>query len=191
MRGNTVALSAFCVVIATTAVVSASASATTKSSKSSTASRSHIPKNGGMVNLTAYSDNDGPTSDVVLTGVIGDYGHAVRMSTSGSRQDDELQLALSRGSFRLDISGVEGKLEKALGTDFPTNTATCSGFESVTGTAPIMSGSSTGAYTGLQGTFHLTVSVNEVASAPCPENDTSPYLAQTVFISGVGLVSLK
>jgi hypothetical protein len=57
MRGNTVALSAFCVVIATTAVVSASASATTKSSKSSTASRSHIPKNGGMVNLTAYSDN--------------------------------------------------------------------------------------------------------------------------------------
>jgi hypothetical protein len=33
---------------------------------------------GSTVHLTDYTDNDGPTSTVILAGVIGDYGTAVR-----------------------------------------------------------------------------------------------------------------
>jgi hypothetical protein len=143
------------------------------------------------VNLSDYSDNDGPTSSVVLSGAIGDYGRAVRIS-SGNTPDGELKLIMSRGSFGLDIASVETKLIKAIGTDFPTNSSTCSGLETVTGTAPIMTDSGTGSYKGLSGTLHVTISINEVESWPvCPQTDTSPFLAQTVFISGSGHVSLK
>jgi hypothetical protein len=179
--------------LATSAMVVGSASASPKNSKSLVAFGPHIPKAGGTVNFSAYSDNDGPTSTLVLTGVIGDYGHAVRMTTSGSKtQDNELQLTMSEGSFRLDIAGIEGELVRAVSTDFPTNGTTCSGLEVVTGNAPIVSGSGTRAYEGLQGTFRLTISINEVEKWPaCPKDDTSPYLAQTVFISGSGSVSPK
>lgn len=163
------------------------------STRSSGAFGPSIPRGGGTVNFTAFSNNDGPTSVLVLTGDVGDYGHAVRITTSGSKtQDNELRLSMSRGSFRLDIAGIEGKLVKALGSDFPTNAKTCSGLEVVAGTAPIVSGSGTQAYAGLYGTFHLKITINEVEKWPnCPRNDTSPYLAQSVFIDGSGSVSLK
>jgi hypothetical protein len=175
------------------AVAVGGASASTKNPTSLAAFGPQIPKAGGTVNLSAYSDNDGPSSTLVLTGVIGDYGHAVRMTTSGSaKQDDELELSMSRGSFRLDIAGIEGKLVRAVTSDFPTNGTTCSGLEVVAGKAPIVSGSGTRAYEGVQGTFHLVISINEVEKWPaCPKDDTSPYFAQTVFISGSGAVSLK
>jgi hypothetical protein len=193
MRKRTFAVGGICIVLAASALVVASASASTKALNSSAAFGPSIPKGGGLVNFTAYSDNDGPTSVLILTGDIGDYGHAVRITTSGSAtQDNELQLAMSRGSFRLDISNIEGKLAKAVNSDFPTNGTTCSGLEEVSGTAPIVSGSGTRAYSGLQGTFHLNISINEVERWPaCPKNDTSPYLAQTVFISGSGSVTLR
>jgi hypothetical protein len=188
-----VALGACGVLLATMFVANVVAAAAPKSSSSLNAFGPHIPKDGGTVNLTAYSDNDGPTSAVVLTGVIGDYGHAVRVTTTGSKtQDDDLELTMTRGSFRLDIAGIEGRLVKAVNSDFPTNATTCSGIEEVTGRAPIVSGTGTRAYEGLRGTFHLTVSINEVERWPvCPNDDTSPYLAQTVFISGSGSVSLN
>ena len=45
---------------------------------------------------------------------------------------------------------------------FRPNTTTCSGLEVVTGTAPIVSDTGTRDYAGLHGTFHLTISINEV-----------------------------
>lgn len=192
MRIRSLALSALCVVLSGSALDVASVAAAPKGSRSLMAFGPHIPKAGGRVNLTAYSDNDGPTSVLVLTGVIGDYGHAVRITTNGSKtREDELQLKMSRGSFRIDIAGIERKLVKAVNSDFPTNTTTCSGLEAVDGTAPIVSGSGTRDYEGLRGAFDLTISINEVEKWPaCPKDDTSPYLAQTVVVTGSGSVSL-
>jgi hypothetical protein len=167
-------------------------SAAPKASKPVLAAGPHVPQSGGKVNLTSFSNNDGPTSKVVLTGSIGDYGSAVRMSTGGSLKDSELKLEMTRGSFRLDIAVIESELVKSAGSGFPTNQATCSGLLDITAASPIVSGSGTGAYRGIHGTFHLTVSINEVESWPvCPKTDTSPYLSQTAFITGSGLVSLK
>ena len=167
-------------------------SAAPKASKPVLAAGPHVPRSGGKVNLTSFSNNDGPTSKVVLTGSIGDYGSAVRMSTGGSLKDSELKLEMTRGSFRLDIAVIESELVKSAGSGFPTNQATCSGLSDVTAASPIVSGSGTGAYRGIHGTFHLTTSINEVESWPvCPETDTSPYLYQTGIITGSGLVRLK
>ena len=192
MGHKTLLLSA-CAVLAATAPSTSSVSAAPMDSMSQNAFGPHIPKAGGTVNLSAYSDNDGPTSSLVLSGVIGDYGHAVRMTASGSKtQDDELQLTMSRGSFRLDIAGIERQLLTSFGSDFPTNETTCSGLEVANGMAPIVSGSGTRAYEGLHGSFYLVISINEVEKWPlCPKDDTSPYLAQTVYISGSGSVSLR
>lgn len=152
-----------------------------------------VPASGGIVRITGYSDNDGPNSSVVVTGVIGDFGKAIRGSFPGSSTDqyNELDLRLTRGSFGLNIAGVERDLLTAISGHFPTNAKTCSGEVSVSGGASIDSGSGTGAYKGLSGTITLTITINEVESPPrCPTTDTSPLLAQTVFISGFGSVSL-
>lgn len=140
--------------------------------------------------ITAYSDNDGSTSRVVVTGVIGDYGKAVRTNTPGSSGEyNELDLKLARGSFGLNIASLERELVAAISGHFPTNRATCSGEVDVSGEAAIDSGSGTGAYRGLTGSLALTITINEVESPPsCPATDTTPFLAQTVFISGSGKV---
>jgi hypothetical protein len=153
----------------------------------------HVPKSGGIVRVTGYSDNDGPTSSVVVTGVIGDFGKAVRTNSPGSSaaEYNELDLHLARGTFGLNIAHLESELGAAISGHFPTNSMTCSGEVVVSGGAAIDSGSGTGAYKGLSGTLQLSITINEVESPPhCPNTDTSPFLAQTVFISGSGKVSL-
>jgi hypothetical protein len=152
----------------------------------------HVPKSGGIVRITGYSDNDGPTSRVVVTGVIGDFGKAVRTASGSSNATySELDIQLTRGSFGLNIAGVESELLAAISGHFPTNATTCSGEVSVSGGAAIDSGSGTGAYKGLRGNLTLTITINEVESPPdCPKTDTSPFLAQSVFISGSGRVAL-
>jgi hypothetical protein len=124
----------------------ASASTSTKT----LAEGPHVPKGGGEVQLTGYSINDGPSSDAVLTGVIGDYGEAIRTTNSGSSgtQYNELELSMTRGSFRLNIAGIESELEKAIYGAFPT-TSTCSGEVSVSDATPVVSGAGTGAYMNL------------------------------------------
>ncbi len=146
------------------------------------------------MNITAYSNNDGPKASVVLTGVIGDFGEAVRTYASGTSNKEYNQLAVSvtRGSFRLGIGGLESKLRSALSGGFPTNTSTCSGIVTATGKTPVVAGSGTGAYEGLSGNFNLTITINEVESWPkCPKTDTSPFLAETIFFNGTGTVSLQ
>jgi hypothetical protein len=143
------------------------------------------------VRITGYSNNDGPTSRVVVTGVIGDFGKAVRTASGSSNATyNELDLRLTRGSFGLNIAGIESNLLAAITGHFPTNATTCSGEVSVSGRATVDSGSGTGAYKGLSGNVTLSITINEVESPPhCPKTDTSPFLAQTVFISGSGKVS--
>jgi hypothetical protein len=169
-------------------------SAAPKSSTPAKAVGPHIPKGGGLVQLTGYSDNDGPKFSVTLTGVVGDYGTAVRTHVSGSSGGEYnlLQVSVTRGSFGLGIAGLESKLIRAIYGNFPTNTSTCSGLVSVSAPVPVVANSGTGAYKGLRGTFHVNITINEVESWPsCPTTDTSPFLAQSVVISGTGTVSLR
>ncbi|GAA5190156.1 hypothetical protein GCM10023322_44650 [Rugosimonospora acidiphila] len=39
---------------------------------------------GGNVHLTDYTDDDGPTSTVILAGAVGDYGKAESVNPDGS-----------------------------------------------------------------------------------------------------------
>jgi hypothetical protein len=168
-------------------------SAVPNSSKPLNAAGPHVPKGGGHVELTGYSNNDGPRSTVLLTGAVGDFGEAVRSYASGTTDSEynRLVLSLSRGSFQLGIASLESKLNAAFSGNFPSDTATCSGIVTITGSAPIVEGSGTRAYRGLSGTFTLTITINEVDSWPtCPKTDTAPFLAQTVFLTGAGTVSL-
>jgi hypothetical protein len=140
----------------------------------------------GTVQISGYSSNDGPKSVVVLTGAIGDYGDAVRTATVGQNgaQYTQLHLSLTRGSFRLNVAGIENQLV----TDFryfPSKSRTCSGVVTVNGTAPIVSGSGTGAYKGISGALQLTTTVHEVDSYP----GCASLLAETVYTTGSGTVA--
>jgi hypothetical protein len=149
-------------------------------------------KGSGLVQITAYSDDDGPTAAVVLTGAIGDFGMAVRTYAHGQveQQYNRLALTLSRGSFRLEIAGMEGGIVAAMG-QFPTDLNTCSGIEVVHARSPIVPGSGTGVYKGIGGTFQLTTTINEVDSWPnCPRAGQN-LIAQTVFVTGLGAVSFR
>jgi hypothetical protein len=117
----------------------AGVSGASKNGESTKPTGPHIPRSGGYVHITGFSDNDGPTSRVVVTGVIGDFGTAVRTTSPGSSntKDNELDLRLTRGSFGLNIAGIESNLLAAITGHFPTNATTCSGEVSVSGRATV------------------------------------------------------
>jgi hypothetical protein len=137
--------------------------------------------------LTAYSDNDGPSSTLVITGAIADFGHAMRVRTNGASHTDydQIDLQLTRGAFRLNIVDLETTLAQRF-KDFPTDPTTCSGIVTATAPTPIVSGSGTGAYQGISGSLAMTVTVNEVDASP----QCGGLLAQSVFTTATGTVSL-
>ena len=147
---------------------------------------------GGPVQITGYSDNDGPTSTVILTGAIGDFGNAVRTGTikraNGTikREYNQLDVVVTHGSFRLSIAGIENNLVSAF-SHFPSNTSTCSGIVTATGTTPIVAGSGTGAYKGISGDFKMIITIHEVDSWP----KCKALLGQAIFITGSGTVSFS
>lgn len=147
---------------------------------------------GGPVHLTDYTDNDGPASTVILTGGIGDYGTARSVHPDGSvdpEHGSQLALALGRGGFRLDIGALHQQFAAVLGA-LTADTATCSGTATITSDAAVVTGSGTGAYAGIAGTFHLTMTLDEVYKPPgCAENG-GEYLAQSIVTTGSGTVSL-
>lgn len=145
----------------------------------------------GTVHLTAYTDNDGPTSTVILTGAVGDYGTARSVNPDGSTSaghDGQLDLSLAHGSFRLDVADLDKRFAAAM-AGARVDTSTCSGTATVSGPVPIVAGSGTGSYQGIHGTFTLTITLDEVYQpAGCAE--TSPYLAQAILITGPGTVAV-
>jgi hypothetical protein len=182
----------FAVATVAALVTGGGVSVAAKNSTRTVAAGPQIPKAGGVVQLTTYQDNDGPTSTAVLTGAIGDYGKAVRTYANGTvvQQYNRLDLVVSHGSFELEIAGLEQSLVRAFGL-FPTDLKSCSGIEVVHATAPIAAGSGTGAYKGITGSFKLTVTINEVDSWPrCPRTGQG-LLTETVFGVGEGNVSLS
>jgi len=148
------------------------------------------PASPGNTHLTAYADDDGPSSTVVLAGAVGDYGKAQSVNPDGSvnpKHDSQLNLVLSRGTFRVSVAGLDKKLVAAM-ADLRVDTTTCSANASVSNAAPVVAGSGTGSYRGIRGTFMLTATLDEVYR-PTDCSETSPYLAQAIVISGFGMVT--
>lgn len=189
MRGRSRLVAVVLVALIALTSVSAIAGA---ASKPGAAGGRGSEKSGGVVEITAYSNNDGPSSSAVLSGDIADFGSAVRTSTNGAaaQQYNRLELKVSRGSFSLDISVLEKRLVAAFAL-FPTNQKTCSGVEVVTVSAPVAPGSGTGAYEGISGSFDLTVTINEVDNWPtCPKSGQN-LLTESIFVTGSGSVSFR
>jgi hypothetical protein len=144
----------------------------------------------GAVRLTGYSNSDGPRSTAILTGAIGDYGTAVSVHPDGTvdpQHSSQLRLGLTRGSFRIVIGPLDKQLVSAF-RRFPPDRVTCSGIVTVTGAAPVVADSGTGAYRGISGSFRLTIMIAEVdARRDC--SPSSAFLSQAVIMAGRGTVS--
>ena len=149
------------------------------------------PARGGTVRFTAYTNDDLPGATVVLTGAIGDFGEGVSVLPDGTidpEHTSDLNLALTHGSFRILIGPLHEKLVQAF-THFKPNKRTCSGHVAVTGAAPVVTGSGTGAYAAISGNLTLTITVNEVDGQSTCHNGASVLLAQSLYIAGSGIVS--
>jgi hypothetical protein len=147
--------------------------------------------NRQSVHLTAYSDNDGPTSRVVITGAIGDYGEAVSVNQDGSvnpEHNSELGLRLSHGTFTLNVAELETMFVDAVRA-LPPNAVGCSGTASATDAVPVVAGSGTAKYKGITGTFDLTITLDEVY-VPSSCAPTSAFLAQAIVLTGSGSISI-
>ena len=75
------------------------------------------------VHMMIYSVNsDGPYFRAILTGAVGDYGPAVRVPPDGTvdpEHTSQMELRLTRGSFRLSIAGLDAKIAEAFRSDHP------------------------------------------------------------------------
>jgi hypothetical protein len=139
--------------------------------------------------FSAYSDNDGPTATVVVTGAVGDYGRLVRVLADGRldpQHSNDLRFELHRGTFLVNVRGLARSLTNDFVT-FPPNRTTCSGRVTVTRRAPVVIGKGSGAYADLTGTLNVTITIDEVdARQGC--GPSSRFLAQNVLITGTGRV---
>lgn len=147
----------------------------------------------GTARIVVWSVNsDGPDFRVIATGAVGDFGPAVTVHPDGTvdpEHTSEIKLNLTQGSFRVSIARLAAEFRDVVGR-WPYDRATCSIHGTVTGAAPIVAGSGTGAYRGITGTFTLTISLDEdwVKGPACTE--TSGFQAQLLLIEGSGSVRL-
>lgn len=188
-------LSVLAVLGCTAATASANPTATRTVNPTRTANPTATLPANPTTHLTAYTTDDGPTEHVILTGPIADYGPAVSVNPDGSvnpEHDSQLELRLQHGTFRLDIAAVDKAFVTAVGHQFPTDPATCSGSVSITQRVPIVKGSGTGAYRNAAGDFTLTLTLDEV-DQPAPGHPcdgTQTFLSQTIVTTGSGNVRL-
>jgi hypothetical protein len=146
---------------------------------------------GGKAQIMVYSiDSDGPDFRAILTGAVGDYGPAVTVHPDGKvdpEHTSQIELKLVHGAFRLRIAGIDKKIIRAY-RHWPANPRTCSGSIGFTAAAPIVTGSGTGSYRGISGSFRMTVTINEVDTKPVCDG-TSRFLSQFIMLTGPGTVS--
>jgi hypothetical protein len=139
------------------------------------------PQAGGRVHLSDETDSDSPTSGVILSGAIGDFGTGTLDQSTG-----RFVVRLSRGSFTLQFAELDAKFLANL-RRLLVNQSSCSAFAQVSATASIVSGAGTGSYAHLTGGFALTATLDEVFHpGACAEQ--SPYASQETITSGWGTV---
>jgi hypothetical protein len=167
-----------------TTTATASAAATTGAA---TATDARV---NGTANIMLYSINtDGPGFRAVVTGVIGDYGAAVTVTPNGqvdSSHGSELELRLTRGSFRLNIAGFDQKFAQITARE-PIYRATCSDLFRLTSDLPVVADSGSGAYRGITGGFAVALTGDEVHPRPCTK--TLSIAWQVLVIAGSGHVA--
>jgi hypothetical protein len=146
----------------------------------------------GLTHVTAYSINtDNPILASVVSGAIGDYGPAQEVSpgsTGVSAHGGELELKLTRGTFRLNIADIDTKFIEGTSHE-PVFPRTCSTYVSVSDAVPIVPGSGTGTYQGIAGTFAMTLTLNEVHESPC--TTSLSILRQVIVLSGAGQITRR
>jgi hypothetical protein len=157
---------------------------------SSAAAKTSAPRSSGagrQVHIMVYSINsEGPDFRAVLDGAIGDYGPAVTVYPDGKvdpEHNSELELNLTRGSFRLNIAELDQRFT-ALTSHEPIYPRTCSDYVSFTVPVPVAAGSGTGSYQKISGSFTVTVTGNEDETPPCLGG--TAFLWQVITISGSG-----
>ncbi|HTV99630.1 MAG TPA: hypothetical protein VMF87_04970 [Streptosporangiaceae bacterium] len=182
MRGNRLA-AAGAALLAGALAVTGCASAAAKSAAGS-AQVSHA------VHVMVYSINsDGPDFRAVLDGAIADYGPAVTVYPDGKidpSHSSDLQLNLTRGSFRLHIAGLTQRFVAATSHE-PIYPRTCSDHLSVTAPVAVVAGSGTGAYQKISGRFTVTAALDEDETPPCP--GPTAFRWQVITMSGSGFIT--
>ena len=183
------ALAAALTLAGCTAAGSSSTEATSGTTQASAGNPASPP---GLTYVTAYSVNtDNPVLTSVISGAISDYGPAEEVSpgrTGVSAHGSELELTLTRGTFRLNIAGIDTKF--SVGTSHePIYPHTCSTYLTVSDAVPIVPGSGTGAYRGIAGTFAMTLTLNEVHHRPC--TTSLSILRQVIVLSGAGKITKR
>jgi hypothetical protein len=157
-----------------------------------TASARAAAATGGTANIMIYGVNtDGAYFHAIVSGVIGDYGPAVSIYRDGKvdpEHNSEMKLRLTHGSFRLRIAAIDKAFVEAASHE-PIYPKTCSDLISVTRTIPVVTGSGTGAYRGIRGSFRVTLAGNEVEARPCLPNGPSASRAQLITAAGSGTIS--
>jgi hypothetical protein len=116
-----------------------SAAAKTPAATRAPAAASIAAPTGGKANIMIYGVNtDGAYWHGIISGVIGDYGPAVSIYPDGKldpAHNSEMELRLTRGSFRLSIAALDKAFVKATRHE-PIYPKTCTDLISVTGTTP-------------------------------------------------------
>ena len=188
---STLAIAAFAGATLGGGTVSAATSRTPAAAAPAARGTTTLPASDGTVRITAYANDDLPGATVILSGAIGDFGEGASVLPNGAidpEHSSEFNLALTQGSFRINIGPLHEKLLAAF-AHFNPNPRTCSGYVAVTAAAPIVAGSGTGAYKGISGNFKLTATVNEVNATPNCRGGRSVLFAQDLIIAGAGTVS--
>jgi len=146
---------------------------------------------GGTASIVMYGVNtDGAYWHAIVSGVIGDYGPAISVYPDGKvdpAHNSEMELRLTRGSFRLSIAALDKAFVKATSRE-PIYPKTCTDLIRVTATTPIVAGSGTGAYRGIRGSFPVTITLNEVEARPC-QPSPGAFRAQLITVAGSGTIS--
>ena len=150
------------------------------------------PTPPATTHIVVWSVNsDGAHFRAILTGGVGDYGPAVTVLPDGAvdpSHSSELELKLSRGSFRLSIAKLDAEFADVV-AQWPYDAVTCSIHGTIAGTVPVVEGSGTGDYRGIAGSFTATISLDEdwIRERGC--NETTPFRAQLLQITGTGHLS--
>ncbi len=143
----------------------------------------------GVANVVIYSvDSDGPYSQAIVSGAIGDYGPAVTVLPNGKvdpEHTSDMELELRHGTFRLYIGAIIDRF-RAQTSHEPVFSGTCSDYLHVSATVPIVAGSGTGSYRGLSGKFSMSlVGYEDQETSPC----RSGIASQILLLTGSGSVS--
>ena len=153
----------------------------------------------GTVHIIGYSDGAGAGETDIFTGALGDSGSGISVDANGTADPGngtEQQFMLVHGSFRVSAQALDKKVGSAFNS-FRPNSSTCSGTITVTGTAAIVSGSGTGAYVGITGSFTVTFLYAAILpkitsgknKGQCNESNNAQSIGSAQVITGSGTVS--